>query len=98
MKAYKDTNARRGAEAQGTGSEGHMQQRICKHLSLRFGDGHTGMLLLPIFNNINYIIIIYIFVSEKAMAPHSSTLAWKIPWMEGPGGLQSMGSHKVGHD
>ena len=35
---------------------------------------------------------------EKAMAPHSSTLAWKIPWMEGPGRLQSMGSLRVGHD
>ena len=35
---------------------------------------------------------------EKAMAPHSSTLAWKIPWMEEPGGLQSMGSLRVGHD
>ena len=34
---------------------------------------------------------------EKAVAPHSSTLAWKIPWMEEPGGLQSMGSLKVGH-
>ena len=32
------------------------------------------------------------------MAPHSSTLAWKIPWAEEPGGLQSMGSHRVGHD
>ena len=32
------------------------------------------------------------------MAPHSSTLAWKIPWMEEPGGLLSMGSHRVGHD
>ena len=32
------------------------------------------------------------------MAPHSSTLAWKIPWMEEPGGLQSMGSQRVGHD
>ena len=31
-------------------------------------------------------------LTEKAMAPHSSTLAWKIPWMEEPGGLQSMGS------
>ena len=31
-------------------------------------------------------------LSEKAMAPHSSTLVWKIPWMEEPGGLQSMGS------
>ena len=36
--------------------------------------------------------------TEKAMAPHSSTLAWKIPWMEGPGGLQSMGSLRVKHD
>ena len=35
---------------------------------------------------------------EKAMVAHSSTLAWKIPWMEGPGGLQSMGSLRVGHD
>ena len=35
---------------------------------------------------------------EKAMAPHSSPLAWKIPWTEEPGGLQSMGSHRVGHD
>ena len=32
------------------------------------------------------------------MAPHSSTLAWKIPWREEPGGLQSMGSLRVGHD
>ena len=32
---------------------------------------------------------------EKAMAPHSSTLAWKIPWTEEPGGLQSMGSLRV---
>ena len=36
--------------------------------------------------------------SEKAMAPHSSTLAWKIPWTEEPGRLQSMGSLGVGHD
>ena len=35
---------------------------------------------------------------EKATAPHSSTLAWKIPWMEEPGRLQSMGSWRVGHD
>ena len=37
-------------------------------------------------------------LSEKAMASHSSTLAWKIPWMEEPGRLQSMGSLRVGHD
>ena len=34
---------------------------------------------------------------EKGMAPHSSILAWKIPWTEEPGGLQSMGSPRVGH-
>ena len=36
--------------------------------------------------------------TQKAMVPHSSTLAWKIPWMEEPGRLQSMGSLRVGHD
>ena len=35
---------------------------------------------------------------EKEMATHSSILAWKIPWTEDPGGLQSMGSQRVGHD
>ena len=35
---------------------------------------------------------------EKEMAPHSSILAWRIPWTEEPGGLQSVGLHRVGHD
>ena len=35
---------------------------------------------------------------EKEMAPHSSTLAWKIPWTEERGRLQSMGSQRVGHN
>ena len=35
---------------------------------------------------------------EKGIATHSSILAWRIPWTEEPGGLQSMGSHRVGHD
>ena len=35
---------------------------------------------------------------EKALAPHSSTLAWKLPWTEEPSGLQSMGSLRVGHN
>ena len=42
-----------------------------------------------------YILIWYM---EKAMATHFSTLAWKIPWMEEPGRLQSMGSLRVRHD
>ena len=46
-------------------------------------------------------IIFYRFpdnAAEKAMAPYSSTLAWKTPLMEEPGRLSSMGSHRVGHD
>ena len=35
---------------------------------------------------------------EKEMATHTSILAWRIPWTEKPGGLQSMGSQRVGHD
>jgi len=35
---------------------------------------------------------------EKEMASYSSVLAWRIPWMEKPGGLQSTGSHRVRHD
>ena len=48
--------------------------------------------------------VIYLFnqasgrAAEKAMAPHSSTLAWKIPWTEEPGRQQSMGSLRAGHD
>ena len=35
---------------------------------------------------------------EDGMATHSSILAWRVPWTEEPGGLQSIGSHRVGHD
>ena len=43
-------------------------------------------------------LVLCLGASEKAMAPYSSTLAWKIPWTEEPGRLQSMGSHRVRHD
>ena len=48
----------------------------------------------------SYIVFsLYVsLVTEKAMAPHSSTLAWKTPWTEEPGRLKSMGSLRVGHD
>ena len=42
--------------------------------------------------------LLLITFMEKEMATHSSTLAWKTPWTEEPGGLQSMGSQRVGHD
>ena len=50
-------------------------------------------------NNIKVgIYVRYICQLEKAMAPHSSTIAWKIQGTEEPGELLSMGSHRVGHD
>ena len=52
----------------------------------------------PILTIFFLVLAILVGVTEKAMAPHSSTLAWKIPWMEEPGRLQSMGSLRVGHD
>ena len=52
----------------------------------------VGKVMSLLFNMLSRL------VTEKAMAPHSSTLAWKLPWMEEPGGLQSMGSRRVGHD
>ena len=52
-----------------------------------------------IFVNLSFSICVCMYAkSEKAMARHSSTLAWEIPWMEEPGRLQSMGSLRVGHD
>ena len=53
---------------------------------------HMKLSLLLMFYNFSRIY------SEKAMAPHSSTLAWKIPWAEEPVRLQSMRSLRVGHD
>ena len=52
------------------------------------------------YNMINVIntAVRCIYISEKAMAPHSSVLAWRIPGTGESGGLPSMGSHRVGHD
>ena len=45
-----------------------------------------------------YFLIVTLRTLEKEMATHSSILAWRIPWTEEPGGLQSMGSQRIGHD
>ena len=59
----------------------------------------TYLGLLTAFIFLLYSYAFYSFDNvEKAMAPHFSALAWKIPWMEEPGNLQSMGSLRVGHD
>ena len=69
----------------------------------------TWLILLQMMH-LRFICVIHVSVvhsflcwfvacsNEKAMAPHSSTLAWKIPWTEEPGGLQSRGSLRVRHD
>ena len=72
---------------------------------------NNKVLLYSTGNYIQYLVIdqhgkenekeymyMYTYLLEKAMAPHSSTLAWKIPWVEEPGELPSVGSHRVGHD
>ena len=47
--------------------------------------------------NIAIYFVLYM-LTEKEMATHSSILAWRIPWTEEPGGLQSTGSQRVGYD
>ena len=59
---------------------------------------HLYFLLKLHFHPPSSFSLSFIWDTEKAMAPHSSTLAWKIPWTEEPGRLQSMGSLRVGHD
>ena len=59
---------------------------VCIFESLQLEDSYVGDLLY------------YNFILEKEMTTHSGTLAWKIPWMEEPGRLQSMGSQRVRHD
>ena len=51
-----------------------------------------------LFRRVQIFVTLWTRPSEKAMAPHSSTLAWKIPWTEEPGRLQSMGSLGVEHN
>ena len=55
---------------------------------LRFSQG-----ICPVMGLLGHMVVL-----EKAMATHSSTLAWRIPWREEPGRLQSMGLQRVGHD
>ena len=56
------------------------------------------IILSEVSQNEKYQYSILTHISEKAMVHHSSTLAWKIPWMKEPGRLRSMGSLRVRHD
>ena len=70
---------------------GSLLSALCCHIleSKEHFDTYTRRFLFDIYSGVE---------TEKAMAPHSSTLAWKIPWTEEPSRLQSMGSLRVGHD
>ena len=66
-----------------------------------FRSSLNGLAVFPTFFNLSLNMVIRSSWSEpleKAMAPHSSTLAWQIPWVEEPGGLQSIGLLRVRHD
>ena len=69
-----------------------------KIMITRDKEGHYRMIKGSIQEEDITIVNIYAPTMEKAVAPHSSTLAWKIPWTEEPGRLQSMGSLRVGQD
>ena len=72
----------------------------CRDISKNLWKNYLWYILFS--NYFIFSIILFMYITtiywEKAMAPHSSTLAWKIPWMEEPGRLQSMRSLRVGHD
>jgi len=68
------------------------------HKNLLYSIGNHSIIYNGLYREKNLKKSGYTYMSEKAMAPHSSTLAWKIPWMEEPGRLQSMGSLIVGYD
>ena len=67
-------------------------------LTLTYAGFYSSLLFLAYFSKLLRITFAYDTKMEKAMAPHSSTLAWKIPWMEEPGRLQSMRSLRAGQD
>ena len=85
--------------------EAPLQRKVILNSEWSFHNKSTGKCLDPLPHHLSSCILrISVFESscsiwpEKAMAPHSSTLAWKIPWMEERGGLRSMGLLRVGHD
>ena len=69
--------------------EGQSPLDLTRTNLLLLGPPRVGMLVHLMFSQRSL---------EKVMAPHSSTLAWKVPWTEEPGRVQSMGSLRVGHD
>ena len=68
-------------------------------LNFSLAVNHLSILVMSHLILGTYIKKVYLLlIWEKEMATHSSVLAWRIPWTEKPGRLQSMGLHRVGHD
>jgi len=82
-----------------SGENSNSKWYICPdvHSSAIYNSQDMLHLLYPFICQWTFRLLPY-FDSEKAMAPHSSTLAWKIPWAEEPGRLLAMGLLRVGHD
>ena len=76
----------------GSSVHGIFQARVLEWGAITFSD--TVLVFFPHSSKLNWCITMQL--QEKAMATHSSTLAWKIPWTEEPGGLQSMALLRVG--
>ena len=83
-------------------SKGHWGiENVCFIATLQIENisNHSQIIKLILLNKYLQVLFMFlVYFSEKAMAPHSSTLAWKIPWMEEPGRLQSMGWLRVRYD
>ena len=80
-----------GGSVQGVGAF-HLSNPICEH-GILYGSPFLSFLM-----SIRLTVIFPHLGFPKEMATHSSALAWRIPWTEEPGGLPSMGSHRVRHD
>ena len=82
----------------GAGHDGVLFFAICSRISMKVSAQQSDLCRVGLHVESLGTYLTWTTATEKAMAPHSSTLAWKIPWMEEPGGLQSMGSLRVGQD
>ena len=84
------------SQAIGLGEKGYKPRFMLYHIV--FCSMHTSFFLSPCLSSSPSFSFSLAMSLEKVMPPHSSTLDWKIPWTEEPGGLQSTGSQRVGHD
>ena len=78
----------------GSSVHGIFQARVLEWVAIAFSVQNEYLVAICSFTRSQKLVLI----TEKAMAPHSSILGWKIPWTEEPGGLQSMGLRRVGHN